>query len=125
MSRRLIRAHEQPTQRYRGRPGRDPASLTRAYETFVCVAETRSEATRFSKASIEHMTKGKSGREEAFMIGTPDDVIGRIAAYTEGGAQHIELKFICRDVTHMLEMVDAIAKACRPIAAEERERDDD
>jgi alkanesulfonate monooxygenase SsuD/methylene tetrahydromethanopterin reductase-like flavin-dependent oxidoreductase (luciferase family) len=90
--------------------GRDPGSLSRAYETFACVAETRSEAERFSKASIEHLTKGKERGEDAFLIGTPDDIAEGIEAYAAAGAQHIELKFICRDVPHLLEMVEAIAK---------------
>jgi alkanesulfonate monooxygenase SsuD/methylene tetrahydromethanopterin reductase-like flavin-dependent oxidoreductase (luciferase family) len=97
--------------------GRDPATLTRAYETFVCVAETRAEAEQFSKASVEHLTHGKNRGPEVFLIGTPDDVAEGIAAYADGGAQHIELKFICRDVPHLLEQVDAIARRSVPTPA--------
>jgi alkanesulfonate monooxygenase SsuD/methylene tetrahydromethanopterin reductase-like flavin-dependent oxidoreductase (luciferase family) len=99
--------------------GRDPAALTRAYETFVCVAETRAEAEQFSRASVEHLSHGKERGAEVFLIGTPDDVAEGIAAYRTAGAQHIELKFICRDVPHLLEMVDAIAKRSLPVPAQE------
>jgi alkanesulfonate monooxygenase SsuD/methylene tetrahydromethanopterin reductase-like flavin-dependent oxidoreductase (luciferase family) len=98
--------------------GRDPATLTRAYETFVCVGDTRAEAERFSKASLEHLTHGKDRGADVFMIGDVDDIADGIAAYSEAGAQHIELKFICRDVAHLLEMVAAIADRCLTVGAE-------
>jgi alkanesulfonate monooxygenase SsuD/methylene tetrahydromethanopterin reductase-like flavin-dependent oxidoreductase (luciferase family) len=100
--------------------GRDPATLDRAYETFVCVAETRAEAERFSQASVDHMLHGKTDRgRDVFMIGTPDDIAEGLAAYQDAGAGHVELKFICRDVPHLLEMVDAIAARSLPSAGQE------
>lgn len=90
--------------------GRDPAELTYAYETYVCVAETGAEAEAICRASLEHKFGDFERGRDVCIVGDVDEVARRIHEYGAAGAQHIELKFIAHDVPQIHGMMELVAE---------------
>ena len=94
--------------------GVDPAPLARAVETFACVAPTHDEAVSIARASLEH-TYGslESGLERA-IVGSPDEVTERLAAFSAAGANRFELRPIGHDQSAIADMMALLAEEVLP-----------
>jgi alkanesulfonate monooxygenase SsuD/methylene tetrahydromethanopterin reductase-like flavin-dependent oxidoreductase (luciferase family) len=89
--------------------GRDRRSVTCGYETYVCVGRTRQEAEDISRASVVKKFGDMEKAAEVCIIGDADECADRVAQYHAVGADHIELKFVCHDVTQLAEMMERTA----------------
>lgn len=102
---------------FASKAGRDPASLDTGIETYVTVARTHEEAIAIARVSLEHKFKTLEGGLDACIVGSVTEVIEKIALYREAGARHVELKFICHDMTQLRGMVDLVADGAGLVAA--------
>jgi alkanesulfonate monooxygenase SsuD/methylene tetrahydromethanopterin reductase-like flavin-dependent oxidoreductase (luciferase family) len=91
--------------------GRDPASIDRGYETYVCVAGNRDEAVSIARRSLEEKFESLERGLEVCIVGGPDDVLEQAAAYRRAGARHLELKCIAHDPTMLADMIARVAEA--------------
>jgi alkanesulfonate monooxygenase SsuD/methylene tetrahydromethanopterin reductase-like flavin-dependent oxidoreductase (luciferase family) len=89
--------------------GRSLAGYRYAYETFTCVADTFEKAMAICRATLDANLKGVERALTTCLIGTPDDVMERIAEYEDVGVDHIELKFISHSPDQMADMMAMIA----------------
>jgi alkanesulfonate monooxygenase SsuD/methylene tetrahydromethanopterin reductase-like flavin-dependent oxidoreductase (luciferase family) len=97
--------------------GRDPSHFGLAYETFVCVGRTHEEALDTARASLAYGFGTEEGGRAVCFVGTADGVAEQIAAYTALGVGHVELKFICRDLDQLDDMMSALAGVLGPSTA--------
>jgi alkanesulfonate monooxygenase SsuD/methylene tetrahydromethanopterin reductase-like flavin-dependent oxidoreductase (luciferase family) len=91
--------------------GRDPASLDRGYETYVCVARTHEEAVAIARRSLEGKFETLERGLEVCIVGDAAEALEQIAAYADAGARHLELKFIAHDPGMLAEQVARVAEA--------------
>ncbi len=101
------------TQRLLG-AGRSPADVVFGLEFFVTVAPSRRQAIDIARRSLEHKFGTLERGLEVSMIGTPQEVQERIAAYAGVGVQFFEFKFVCHDTKAMLEMMESLASSVTP-----------
>jgi alkanesulfonate monooxygenase SsuD/methylene tetrahydromethanopterin reductase-like flavin-dependent oxidoreductase (luciferase family) len=90
--------------------GRNLTGFTAAYELFVSVAPSRDEAIEVVRKSLLRRYPTLERGLEACAVGTPSDVIDRLRRFADAGARSFELKFICRTVEQMEDMMVALAE---------------
>ena len=95
--------------------GRDSEPFTIAKECYAAIATTSEEARRFSRPTFETFTKGFTVKtyDEAIasaLLGSPEEILEQVAAYTEAGVEHIEMKFIYLSEAHLEEQMTLFAE---------------
>lgn len=93
--------------------GKDPDCFGLAFETFVCVEDSHDQAVKTAAASLEFMYGSVEKGVDVCLIGSAEEVFGKIERYAAAGVDHVELKFICRSRAHLIEMLERLA-AVRP-----------
>lgn len=88
----------------------DRPGFTKAYETYVCVGETREAALTKCRASLVHKFGDLDRGLEVCIVGDPDEAAEQIDAYAAAGAAHLELKFVCHDVEDMQRQMTLVAE---------------
>jgi alkanesulfonate monooxygenase SsuD/methylene tetrahydromethanopterin reductase-like flavin-dependent oxidoreductase (luciferase family) len=73
------------------------------------VAATRDEAIAIARRSLEGKFESLEKGLDVCIVGDPDHVIDRIAAYRAAGAGHIELKFIAHSLDQVHGMMALVA----------------
>ncbi len=91
--------------------GRDPAALDTGYETYVCVAASHEEAVAIARRSLEGKFETLDRGLEVCIVGDTGEFLERVAAYSNAGAHHLELKFIAHDRSMLNEMIGRVAEA--------------
>jgi probable F420-dependent oxidoreductase len=106
--------------------GRDPADITVALQSVVCLGATNEEARqRFDTSAFElfrrslskTMMKGVERDEylAANLVGSPDDVCEKIAALEQAGVEHLcALLFVANTVDELLHQVREFAHHVMP-----------
>jgi probable F420-dependent oxidoreductase len=106
--------------------GRDPSAITTALQSVVCLGETSKQAhARFAASSfelfrnsLEHtMTKGVSRDAylSANLIGTPDEVCEKVAAFERAGLEHFcATLFVGNTVDEVLDQMRTFARYVLP-----------
>lgn len=106
--------------------GRDPAQITTALQSVVCLARTPEEARAklensafdlFRKSLRNTMTKGVDipAYIASNLIGTPDQVCENVAAYQKAGVEHLSsLLFVGNTVDEMADQIRAFARHVVP-----------
>jgi probable F420-dependent oxidoreductase len=121
-----VRAGRASLAEYARAAGRDPDRLTTALQSVVCLGDTPEQAReRFLGSSSDlfrtslknTMTKGVD--LEAYLdlnlVGTPDEVCAKIAAYEEAGVDHLcGLLFVGNTVDEMRAQITAFARQVLP-----------
>lgn len=92
--------------------GRDPATLERASDPFVCVARTHEEALALTSTNARAATRGV-----ILARGDPDEVKEHLAKFLRAGATYLELRLIARDGSELLEMMELLATEVLPEVA--------
>ncbi len=89
--------------------GRDPETFTVGLEIFMSIGPTTKGARDVAAGSlVERFGSVESGLA-ATLVGDRQAVEEGLRGYIDAGAKSVELKFIARDVTHMVEMMDETA----------------
>lgn len=117
---------------YARRAGREPSAITTALQSVVCLGETTEQAhARFTasafdlfRRSLERtMTRGVS-REDylaANLIGTPDQVCEKVAAFERAGLDHFcATLFVANTVDELLEQMRVFARYVLPAFPDRR-----
>jgi alkanesulfonate monooxygenase SsuD/methylene tetrahydromethanopterin reductase-like flavin-dependent oxidoreductase (luciferase family) len=119
-----VRAGRTRLAEYARAAGRDPGGLTTALQSVVCLGDTPEQAReRFLGSSFDlfrtslknTMTKGVDLEAYLDLIGTPDEVCAKVAAYEEAGVDHLcGLLFVGNTVDEMRAQVAAFARQIVP-----------
>jgi probable F420-dependent oxidoreductase len=112
--------------------GRDPSAITTALQSVVCLGDTSEQAREtflgssfdlFRTSLKDTMTKGVDvGRYlDLNLVGTPDEVCAKIAAYAEAGVGHLcGLLFVGNTVEEMRAQIRRFARDVLPAFPESR-----
>jgi probable F420-dependent oxidoreductase len=110
--------------------GRDPATITTALQSVVCLGDTAEQAREtflnssfdlFRRSLRTTMTKGVDLDTYLAdnLVGTPDEVCARVAAYRDAGLEHLTaLLFVGNTVAEMREQMRTFARHVLPAFAE-------
>ena len=121
-----IRAGRLMLENYARQAGRDPAKISIALQSVVCLGDTTAQAReRFTGSAFDlfrrslqnTMTKGidLDAYVEANLIGTPDEVCRKVAAFEQAGLQHFcATLFVANTVDDMLDQIRAFARHVIP-----------
>ncbi|HET9255899.1 MAG TPA: LLM class flavin-dependent oxidoreductase [Pseudonocardiaceae bacterium] len=106
--------------------GRDPASITTALQSIVCLGDTPEQARKtflnssfdlFRQSLSATMTKGVDldAYLELNLIGTPDQVRAKVAAFADAGVEHFcALLFVANTVEDFRSQIRAFARHVIP-----------
>lgn len=106
--------------------GRDPATITTALQSVVCLGDTPEKAREtFLNSSFDlfrtslknTMTKGVDldAYLERNLVGTPDEVCAKVAAFEKAGVEHLTaLLFVGNTVDEMRDQIRAFARYVIP-----------
>ncbi len=106
--------------------GRDPAAITTALQSVVCLGDTAEQARAtflgssfdlFRRSLAQTMTKGVDLDRylETNLIGTPDEVCAKVDAYRRAGVDHLcGLLFVGNTVAEMRDQIRAFARHVLP-----------
>jgi probable F420-dependent oxidoreductase len=106
--------------------GRDPASITTALQSIVCLADTAAAAREtflnssfdlFRQSLSDTMTKGVDldAYLDRNLIGTPDQVCAKVAAFADAGVDHFcALLFVANTVEDLRSQIRAFARHVIP-----------
>jgi probable F420-dependent oxidoreductase len=121
-----IAAGREKVAAYARAAGRDPAGVTIGLQTVVCIADTAQDARErverstfnlFRKSLKETMMKGV-GLDKYLadnLIGTPDDVCAKVAAFRDAGLDgFFATLFVANTVDEMLEQMRLFARHVMP-----------
>lgn len=89
--------------------GRDPASIARGTDPFVCVMRSRTDALALAAAQPR-----LSQRPDLVIAGDVDDAKRRLRDYLGAGATYLELRPVAPDSATLLEMIELIATEVLP-----------
>ncbi len=121
-----IRAGRAKLETYARAADRDPATIITALQSVVCLGDTAEEARQkfldssfdlFRTSLKDTMTKGVD--LDAYLrlnlIGTPDEVCAKVAAYADAGVEHLcGLLFVGNTVEEMRAQIRAFARHVLP-----------
>jgi alkanesulfonate monooxygenase SsuD/methylene tetrahydromethanopterin reductase-like flavin-dependent oxidoreductase (luciferase family) len=111
---------------YARQAGRDPAAIVTALQTVVCLGDTTEQArARFSASSFDlfrsslERTMMRGVSREAYLsanlIGTPDEVCEKVAAFARAGLQHFcATLFVGNTVDEVLDQMRTFARYVLP-----------
>ncbi|MFW9888812.1 MAG: LLM class flavin-dependent oxidoreductase [Candidatus Thorarchaeota archaeon] len=91
--------------KYAAKFNRDPNDFDICHETYTCIAKTSKKVEEISRLSMTNIFKDEK-HEEAFLLGTPDEVFDKVKRYEKAGVNYFEVKFISHNVDQMLEMIE-------------------
>lgn len=94
--------------------GRDPATLVRAVETYVCVARNHDDAVNTARNSLVHMFKSEEAGLARTVVGSVDEVADRLRSLVAAGATSFELRPLAHDLPRMTEMMSLLAQDVLP-----------
>jgi probable F420-dependent oxidoreductase len=106
--------------------GRDPAAITIALQSVVCIADTAAQAReKFERSTFELFrgslteTMMKGVDEDKYvadnLIGTPDEVCAKVAAFEEAGLDALYATlFVANTVDEMLDQMRLFARYVLP-----------
>jgi alkanesulfonate monooxygenase SsuD/methylene tetrahydromethanopterin reductase-like flavin-dependent oxidoreductase (luciferase family) len=94
--------------------GRDPRTLTAAYEVFACIKGSHEEAVRGAQASLIYMYGDLDEGLQRTIVGAPEACIERIQQLIDLGVRSFELRLISSSTAEMEEMVDLVAETILP-----------
>ncbi|WP_329247359.1 LLM class flavin-dependent oxidoreductase [Actinoallomurus sp. NBC_01490] len=121
-----IREGRAKLETYARAAGRDPAVITTALQSVVCLGDTAEQAREtFLKSSFDlfrtslkdTMTKGVDVEKyfDLNLVGTPDEVCAKIAAFAEAGVEHFcGLLFVGNTVAEMRDQIRTFAREVLP-----------
>jgi probable F420-dependent oxidoreductase len=121
-----IRAGRMTVEHYARAAGRDPSQIVTALQSVVCLGDTTAQAReRFTRSAFDlfrlslqkTMTKGVDldAYMAANLIGTPDEVCERVAAFAQAGVDHFcATLFVGNTLDEMLEQMRAFARYVIP-----------
>lgn len=121
-----IREGRAKLETYARAAGRDPAAITTALQSVVCLGDTAEEARqRFLDSSFDlfrtslkdTMTRGVDLDKylSLNLIGTPDEVCVKVTAYADAGVEHLcGLLFVGNTVDEMRAQIRAFARHVVP-----------
>jgi probable F420-dependent oxidoreductase len=121
-----IREGRETLAQYARAAGRDPKAITTALQSIVCLGETAEQARDtfmnssfdlFRRSLAKTMTKGVDidSYLEMNLVGTPDDVCKKVAAYEEAGLEHLSaLLFVGNTVDEIRRQIRFFAKHVVP-----------
>jgi probable F420-dependent oxidoreductase len=121
-----IRAGRSTLDGYARAAGRDPASITTALQSVVCLGDTPQQAREtflnssfdlFRTSLKDTMTKGVDldAYLDRNLVGTPDEVCAKVAAYEDAGVDHLTaLLFVGNTVEEMRAQIRAFARHVLP-----------
>jgi len=124
-----VRAGRERLEGYARAAGRDPAAITTAVQLNVCLGRTAAEAhERFCRSQFPRwhaslrgtMQKGVDldAYEALNLVGTPDEVCKRIAAFEDAGVEALSATMFVGDtVGEMLEQIRTFARTVMPAFA--------
>ena len=127
-----IREGRTKLEKYARAAGRDPATITTALQSVVCLGDTPEQARdRFLASSFDlfrtslgaTMTKGVdlNAYLRLNLIGTPDEVCAKVAAFAEAGVDHLcGLLFVGNTVEEMRDQIRAFARHVLPAFPQSR-----
>jgi probable F420-dependent oxidoreductase len=125
-----VREGRAKLERYARDAGRDPSGIAIAPQLIVCLGEDAARAREnFERSQLYHhlvslqQSTLKGIDVETYvkvnLVGTPDQVIAKVAALEEAGVDHLcGLYFVGNTVDEMLEQVRAFARHVLPVFAE-------
>ena len=99
-----------------GRLGRDPDELHLGIEVYGCIDEDAAKARRdgFGTLAIGQSTFERfmsvEQLAEVSLIGSPEEIRGRVKAYSEAGVSHFEIKFIYPSLARHSQMLRLFAR---------------
>lgn len=100
--------------------GRGDVEFTMATEVYVSIAESDAKALESSRKTLEVLPYGfdHTATPEAIaaagLIGSPESLTEKIAAYVDVGVKHYEMKFIYHTVDHLLEQLEMFSTEVTP-----------
>jgi probable F420-dependent oxidoreductase len=129
-----IRAGRIKLEHFAREAGRDPSKITIALQSIVCLGETSEQAReRFERSAFDlfrlslqkTMTRGVDldAYLSANLIGTPDEVCEKVAAFEQAGLNHFcATLFVGNTVEEMLDQMRAFARYVIPAFPEPRQQ---
>lgn len=91
--------------------GRDPATITRAHQDHLYIVPDRDKSRSLAEAMVHRYTHMSFAEAEPlYLIGTPEQIIPKIAARVEAGIRHI----LMHPLVHDLEQLDLFAREIMP-----------
>lgn len=121
-----IRAGKRKLEDYTLEAGRDPSQMTTALQSVVCLGNTTEQAReRFERSAFDlfrlslqkTMTRGADldAYLAANLIGTPDEVCEKVAAFEQAGLDHFcATLFVGNTLDEMLDQMRAFARYVLP-----------
>lgn len=100
--------------------GRGDVDFDIATEVYACIERTDEAAERMAARTTGVLPEGfaddatPGAIADAGLIGSPDTIGEKLTRYVEAGVKHYEIKFIYRDVGHLLEQLDLFAAEVAP-----------
>jgi probable F420-dependent oxidoreductase len=128
-----IRAGRSKLEHSARQAGRDPSTVTTALQSIVCLGETSEQAReRFARSAFDRFrlslqkTMTQDVDLDAFLaanlIGTPDEVCEKVAAFVQAGLDHFSATlFVGNTVEEMLDQMRAFARYVIPAFPEPRQ----
>lgn len=123
---RRLREGRARLETYARAAGRDPATITTALQSVVCLGDTAERAKEiflnssfdlFRRSLRTTMTKGVDLDTYLAdnLVGTPDDVCAKVAAFQDAGLEHLTaLLFVGNTVEQMRDQMRAFARHVLP-----------
>jgi len=100
--------------------GRGDVQFDIATEVYVCVDRSSQAAQSNAARTLGILPEGfaadatPAAVRDAGLIGSPDEVVEKLRRYVEAGVSHYEMKFIYRNVDHLLEQLDLFSREIMP-----------
>lgn len=92
---------------------RNPDDFDICHETYICIAETQKEVEEISKLTMKNIFPDEK-YEKVFLLGTPDDITGKLEKYAKSGVNYFEIKFLSHSVDQMLDMIELFSNEVKP-----------
>ena len=101
-------------ERYAGEYGRSVGDVEVACEIYTTIAETGREAREIAGLTLERAFGSLDKGLESALVGSPEEIVERVQMYEDAGVDHMECKFLCRDIESLVGMLDLYAKRVLP-----------
>jgi probable F420-dependent oxidoreductase len=94
--------------------GRNMKDIEVGCETYTSIAKTRREAVNIAGSTLERAFGTIERGIESSLVGCPEDIIEKTQRYKDAGVQHMECKFLCKDIESFLEMLNLYKELVLP-----------
>jgi probable F420-dependent oxidoreductase len=91
-----------------------------ATEVYVCIGDSDEEAHRVAARTLGVLPEGfaddatPQAISDAGLIGSPATIADKLERYVQGGVKHYEMKFIYRDIDHLLRQMELFSREVAP-----------